>query len=181
VEGKVLAPVQREGEDPRIVREDLRRAVALMNVAVHHRDASQPALAQQPGGGHGNVIEDAESRAFAAKGVVGASREHAAIALLQRGGGSGKGSANAAQRTLDERLRPGQADPADGLWPQRTAHEGSDVSWIVYPPDSLQRGLWRGFHGEEAVALQLLAQQAVLAHGELVSLGEQNGPVIAVE
>ena len=53
--------MQRKSKHPRILLKYLRRTVALVHVAVDHRYTHQAALAEQPGGSHRNVIENAKS------------------------------------------------------------------------------------------------------------------------
>ena len=68
--GIVIELVDGEGEDGRVVREDGRRAVAVVHVAIHHHGAPDHAVALQPPDGDGDIVDGAEALAVARKGVM---------------------------------------------------------------------------------------------------------------
>ena len=85
-EREVVRAVHREREHRRLVAEDRRGAVALVDVAVDDRGARDGAVAQQHAGGDRDVVEHAVALAAIAEGVVRAAGEvgrHARLAALR--------------------------------------------------------------------------------------------------
>ena len=76
--------VEREGEDRRLVLEDRRRAVALMDVEIDHQRALDQPLAPQHADRDGHIVEEAEARAVIGEGMVAATGGVAGQPVLQR-------------------------------------------------------------------------------------------------
>src|SRR4029453_8208013 len=74
-EGVVRAAVEGEGEAARVAGEQLRRAVALMDVAVDDQGAVEPAVLAEHGDRDGDVVEEAVATALRPRGVVRAAAE----------------------------------------------------------------------------------------------------------
>ena len=66
----VRAAVQGDRRNPRLVRQDRGRPVALVHVEIEDHDPPHPSLGQERQGGHGQIVEDTEAGAALAEGVV---------------------------------------------------------------------------------------------------------------
>ena len=179
----VPGAVQREREDAGIVAEDGGGAVALVHVAVHHRDPPAPALVLHDAGGDGHVVEHAVALAAIGEGMMGAPGEVDGRALDQRRPGRGDGGAGRAPRPLDHRRRPREADAADHLRGQRAGGDSGDVVGSVDQGQCLpgrSRRLDEVAGRDDALGDHPLAQSRVLGHREPVAVGQRQHEVVGV-
>jgi hypothetical protein len=106
--------VERAGEDPRLVGEHGRGAVALVDVGVEHQHPLDPALGQEHRRRHRQIVPHAEPAAEGAVGVVGAASQVARPAVVEGGPGRRQRAAHRGQGSSHQRRRPRQPDPALG-------------------------------------------------------------------
>ena len=136
------------------------------------RDAASAVIAlQQHPRGDRDVVEDAETLAAIAKGMMGAAGKVHRDPLVERRPRGGDGSADAAARTLDHGRRPRKADPALMLARQPSFEHRCDVARVVHQPQivaDLPAAPRRSVRRDETVGDHALAQPAVLRHRELV-------------
>ena len=112
LERVVARAVQRERERVRVRPEDLRGAVALVDVAVDDQHAPHQPLGAQPRHRHRDVVEQAVAAGEVAARVVGAAAEVHPDAVLQRPPRRGQRPADRPPPALDQHLRPRQPEPA---------------------------------------------------------------------
>ena len=75
VKREVAGAVDGESEDAVITRQNARRAIALMHIAIDDQHALGAVLRLHGAGGDGGIVEDAKTFTAIAKGVVGATRQ----------------------------------------------------------------------------------------------------------
>ena len=111
-EGEVVLAVHGEREHGGVFREDGSGSIALMDIQVDHRGARGEPVAAQRENGHRQVVEHAESGAFAAKRVVRAAGQVAAEAVLHRVARGRQRAAHRGQRAAHQFRRPRKPDAA---------------------------------------------------------------------
>ena len=144
-EREVRGTVNRNRECFRIVGQQQRCSVTLVDIAVEYRGAPEEApLAAGTNRDH-EVVEDAESRAAVAKGVMRASGKIASPAGGDRFVDRGERSADGAKCPLNELWRPGEPDAAHDRGINRAIDNGTNVSRIVR---QFYKFNWRGVRGD---------------------------------
>jgi hypothetical protein len=138
--------VNRDGEDGRVVAEDVSGAVALVDVEIEDGDAGNFVLLQAARGDR-DVVEDAEAGAFGGEGVVGASGESAAPSGGLGFASSGERCANRGEGARDQCFRPGEADAANGGGAECAVQKGMDVIAVMGERDGFDVGERGGVEG----------------------------------
>jgi menaquinone-9 beta-reductase len=127
-EREVAGAVNREAEDVAIIREQCGRAVAPVDVGVDDGEAIRAAPGLHRSDRDGHIIENAEALAPVGEGVVRATRQVDACAVLQRRPGRGDGRADRPPRAT----RPGKSDAPDPCRRQCPGHDPLEVGGIVH-------------------------------------------------
>src|SRR5690348_221510 len=104
-----------EREHAVVAGKDRVRAVALVNVEIDDRGATDAASVLQGPNGDRDVVEDAKPFPMIGEGVVSATGEIHRNAVLERGRRGLAGAANGAERSFDERGRPWEAEESEFL------------------------------------------------------------------
>src|SRR3954469_23057014 len=99
--------------------------------------------------GDGDVIEDAEPRAFAAESMMSAAGKVAAPAAFECISSGGERAAHRSKRPIDEALRPGEADAAHRSLGQCAIEDVRDVFSVVYQLDTPALGEGRALEFED--------------------------------
>ena len=189
-EREVVSAVHREGEHRRLVSEDGRGAVALVDVAVDDGNARDCAFAQQDGGGDGDVVEDAVAFAAIAERVVRAAGEVGRNARLPPSRSSEsfarrrERGADRAPRPLDHHFRPREADPPLRFGRKRAVRDPVDVAGVVDEPQRVpgnRLGERQVLGAQDALAEDPLAEQPVLRHRKAMLLGEWEDEGVGIE
>lgn len=179
-EREVVGPVHGEGEHVGVVLIDGGGAIALMDIEIDDGDAADEAERAEMLNGDGDVVEDAEACALMGEGVMGATGEIAAEAVLHGIEGRGDGATDGSEGAVDERFGPGKADAADGLLREGAAKEGIEVVGRVDAGELLPGSEGGALKAEVAGWGEEVAHQPVLFHGELVPVGQGQMVVVAV-
>ena len=162
-----------------VAGEDGVRAVALMDVEVDDGRAAHAPLAPQQPDRDGDVVEHAEALAVIGEGVMRSAGEVHRDAVLQRMARRGDRAADGAIRALDERLRPGKAEPAQLGRVERAARgtgARSRACARARSASSLTRsGIEHVIGRHDPFGDHRLAQHRVLRHREAMALGERKG------
>ena len=183
-EGKIVRAVDREREHRDVLREDRRRAVALVHVAVEDRDALRPAFRLHRERGDGTVVEHAVALPAIAEGVVRAAGEVHPDAAFERRAARLDRGARRAPRTLDHLRRPRESDALHFRRRQRAVDDPLQVAAVVR---AQQLDVGRGMRHRQRIAsgeprrVDERTQPRVLLHREAVSVGERQDEVIGVE
>jgi hypothetical protein len=173
----IARAVERQREALRIAAEQVRRAVALVDVAVDHQRSPRPALGAHPVERHGDVVEQAVAARKVAPGVVGAAAEVHAEPVLERVARRRHRPADRPPAALHERLRPRDPEPALLAHAQRAGTDALDQRRLVDRLQPLPRHRL-GVPHLDPVRLDPLAQQRVLVDREPVALGEREAPAV---
>jgi len=131
--------VHAEREHGRVAGEDGVRPVALVHVEVDHHRAADATVPLQHANRDGDIVEHAESLAVIGKRVVRPAGEVHREATLERGGGRLTRPADGAERPLNQRFRPGQADASLFRVGQRSCAHRLDVTLGVNESQGLHR------------------------------------------
>ncbi len=154
--------VRRDVQDVAALEEGVLGAVAVMDVVVEDGDALGAPLSEQPGGGDGDVVEQAEAHRLGGRGVV-AGRAHQTECVTRPAGADGVGcldkGAHGAQCGVERagRHRGVGVDP-----PTLAGTELADERHVGGCMHELERGVVRGLGLEvrhalpEAAGLQRL-------------------------
>ena len=201
-EREVVRAVHREREHRRLVAENCRGAVALMDIAIDHRGACDGAVAQQHGGSDRDVVEDAVALAAIAEGVVCAAGEVRRDARLKPSRSSvvvrsvrlqpdredvarrGQRRPNRSSRPLDHHRRPREADPALRLGGQGAGADRVDVAGVVDQPHVVPRDRFGNLQigrGQNSLRDEPFAEQAVLRHRKSMVVGQRQDEGVGVE
>lgn len=172
-EGVVLAAVEREREDARIVGEDRGRAVALVDVEVDDGGALGAVIAARDHDGHGEVVEDAEPLPLAAERVVRAAGHVPCGAVREGPGERGQRAAGRPARLVHQRLAPREPQPPDVAGVEGALAHGGEVRGVVHQREIVPRGAGRLLQEERVRAPQNLGDAQVLADGEAM-LGRED-------
>ena len=113
--------VHAEREDTLVPGEYGVGAIPLVHIEIDNRDPPHTASALKCAYGDGHVVEHAEPLAVIGKGVMRTAGEVHRDAIVQGGRGRFAGAADGAERSLDERRRPGEADSAHVALRERPA------------------------------------------------------------
>ena len=184
-EGKVARAVDGESENAVVVGQDAGRAVALMHVAIDDQDSPGAPLGLHGAGGHGGVVEDTESFAAVAEGMVRAAGQVGGYrAVGQRGAAGANCGASGPPRAFDHAGAPRKADGFLGLFGQLTATDLADVFGIVGAGQFVVAGGVRQMEiadGKVAAGEQRFAQPGVLFHREAMTGRQRKDEDIGVE
>src|SRR3954464_2090491 len=112
VERVVRPAVQGQREAARVAREQLGRAVALVDVAIDDEDSAEPGLCAQGGDRDGDVVEKAVAATLCPRGVMRSAAEVHPEAALERVAGGVDRAERRAPAALDELRGPRQAERA---------------------------------------------------------------------
>lgn len=180
-EREVAAPVHRQREDIRIVTEDFRGAIALMNVEINDGRALNHSIGPQLLDGDGNVIEDAESGALGAHRVMRAAAESGAESAGQRFVGGADRSAHGRERTLHQLRGPGKADAPQSGWGQLSQQELLHIDRLVRKFNGGRIGEWSWTKLKSVFFAEGISQNRVFAGRELMSLRQRNQIAINIK
>ena len=164
--------MHREGEDPLVILEDLRRAVALMDVEIDHQGTIDPTLVQKQRCCDRHIVEDAKSRALFGEGVMAAACGVAGKPVLEGKSSRKHRAAIRRGRSCRHTVRDRQADPpldpgVDGL-----CEDSINISRAVHPLQPLSRGRLRAkdlIGCDDAIIEQQTHDPAELVHGKAVT------------
>jgi hypothetical protein len=174
----VRAAVERERVAARVPREQLRRAVALVDVAVDDKRAAERAVGPQRGDRHDDVVEQAVAAALRVRRVVRAAAEVHAEASFERVARGVDRPLRRPAAALDELGRPREPERALLAPRELAAPHPREVVGVVHHRQQLPRGRLGRVHRPEALALDGLAQQAVLRQREPVAGGEREAVLV---
>ena len=113
--GPVALPVHRAGEHGGVALEDRRVGVALVYVQIDDGDTAVPTVVAEIADRHGDVVEQAISRAPAGVGVMRAAAQDPSAAVAHGVSRGRHGSIDRRPCPVDQALRKGQPDFALGL------------------------------------------------------------------
>src|SRR4051794_2020110 len=178
VERVVRPAVQGQREAARVAREQLGRAVALVDVAIDDEDSAEPGLCAQGGDRDGDVVEKAVAATLCPRGVMRSAAEVHPEAALERVAGGVDRAERRAPAALDELRGPRQAERALLARRELAALDAVEVRRVVDGAEQRPRRGIRAAHLAEALALDRLAQQAVLRQREAVPL--RQGEAMAI-
>ena len=171
---KVAGTVHRHGEHGRVVGKDLRRAIALVDVAVKDQHPLDGPSGLHFPGRHGRVVEHAEALAPVGAGVVRASGEAGGDAILEGCGRRIDRRARAPQRPFDQFAAPRETDPPDLVPRERARHDPAEIVPRVHADQFVVGG---GMRLDEfkrlpcpRVLLQPLSQEHVLVDRKAVAI-----------
>ena len=107
--------MQRQGEHRGVVTKNMRCAIALMDIQIHHRHLQRPALLPRPLGlhqasGHRHIVEDAKPAALVRVSMVGAACQIRRHAFFEGGSRRHDGGTDRAPGPLDHALGPWKTD-----------------------------------------------------------------------
>ena len=170
-----------EREHGGVFRENGSGSIALVDIQIDHGRAGGEPVAAQGENGHRQVVEHAESGAFAAKRVVRAAGQVAAEAPLH---GVARGRQRAAyrgQRAAYQLRRPREADAAHHALTDGAVQNRLHVCGIVrqFNGGGIRQG--RRLKIVNAVRGQERAQEGILFDRELVARRQRDGVVVAVK
>src|SRR3954451_17179615 len=110
---RVVRPaVQGQREAARVAREQLGRAVALVDVAIDDEDSAEPGLCAQGGDRDGDVVEKAVAATLCPRGVMRSAAEVHPEAALERVAAGGARAERRARAPLRELRAPRRAERA---------------------------------------------------------------------
>lgn len=131
-ERKVAGAVDRESEDAVVAGKNAGGPVALMDVAIDDQHPLGATFGLHGASGDGGIVEDAESLAAIAEGMVGAAGQVGRHGAAAQGRTTGRDRcAGGAPRAFDHARAPWKADGLLGLFRQLTATNLPDVFGIV--------------------------------------------------
>ena len=160
--------------------EQLRRAVALVDVQVDDRRPRQSMIAAQGVDRDCDVVQHAEPGSFGVERVVRPAGEVSAPAFLERHLSRRQGASHRGERPFDQAFGPGESDPPHNGGVDRAGDEPGNVIGIVGEGDGFRIGQRRALEFKAAVFGQKIAGEAILPHGKLMAIGQRDGVVVAV-
>jgi hypothetical protein len=166
--------VQRQRERVGVGAEQLRRSVALVDVAVDDQHAVRP----QHRGRHCDVVDEAVPARGLAAGVVGTAAEVHPDAVAQGVAGRLHGAARRAPRALDELRRPRQAERPLLAHRQLARPDALEQRCIMHEREGVPADRGRVGDRSEPLRLDPLGEQRVLRGGEAVPLREREAEAV---
>jgi len=154
-------------------------------IEVDHGHAQQTPSCTLPFGLHqarrdGDIVEDAVACTLVGARMVRSTGQIGGYAVLESGAGSSDGRTHRPPRTLDHRRTPRETDLALLSRAQRTLDDGA---YVVRRVRQCQLTIGRsGSFDKFQIGLRVesLAQQAVLAHREAMTLRQWQGEMVRV-
>ena len=164
--------MQRGGEDARIIAEDQRRAVAMMDVAIDDRHTAHFLRFQQELSGNADIVEHAETRAAVGPGMMAAAGKVHSGPLLQSKARGETCAADRCSRAPGNGGRDLEPDLARGLRVQRLGHDGADIGLVMR---EVQPVFQRGLRRYETVArvAEKFGHERIFAHREAMVIGDR--------
>ena len=158
--------MDRKSEDARIIAQDRRGPVALVNIAIGNQHALHPGFPLHGSTCNSSVIEYAVALRTIVVGMVGAAGQTGGGTLHQRHLASSNGGATRAARALDQAIRPGKTELADFALTELAAQHAPDVASIVRKHELiLACRLWDDQLELAVIALPYtFVKQSVLVH-----------------
>ena len=175
----VLLAMQRGGEDARIIAEDQRRAIALMDIAINHRNALHAPLIQQQLSGDADIIEHAKAGPALRPGMMAAACQIHRGPLLQRMARGKDGARDRGRGTPRDGGRDLEPYLAGGFGIQRLRQDRRDIGLVMGQLQLVRAGIARQ---DEVMArlAQQLCHEGIFAHREAVVIGHGLRIIIGV-
>ena len=184
LERKIARAVDREGENAFVAGQNAGRAIALMDVTINDQYPACQAFCLHGAGGHGGIIENAESFATISKSVVRAPGEIGCNAILHCGATGADGGASGTTGAFNHAFAPRKTDHFLRLFRQLTVTDLLDVVRVMGACEFFIAGGVRemkvGFC-KHATAQQACTQPRIFLHRETMAGGERENENIGIK